>query len=144
MYLTSKDLEGLTPAQKRKASKIAREQGAILDPARSARMKRYDDVRKETYKELGIKEKREEVSALYRPQIRALEQKVREIHEEIAKLEKEAEEADDRVCSVWYEAQSKDPVYLALCEIERGVREKGEAILKAYLDECKAQEPVTA
>ena len=145
MYLSDSDLEGLTPAQKRKARKILREQEAVLLPSRSARMKRYEEVRKETYRSLGIQEKREEVYANYRPQVEELQQKIKEIREQIAELEIKQQEEDDRVCSVWYEAQASEPVYKALCEIERGVREKCEATLKAYLDECHAQkEKVTA
>ena len=145
MYLSDSDLEGLTPAQKRKARKILREQEAVLLPSRSARIKRYEEVRKETYRSLGIQEKREEVYAKYRPQVVELEQKIKEMYEQIAELREKQEEEDNQACSIWYEAQASDPVYKALCEIERGVREKCEATLKAYLDECHTQkERVTA
>lgn len=139
MYLLEKDLEGLTPAQKRKARKIFKEQEAVLLPSRSARMKRYEEVRKETYQSLGIKEKREEVYAKYRPQIVELEQKIKEMYEQITELREKQEEEDNQVCSVWYRAQNDDAIYQALVEIERGVREKCEATLKAYLDECHEQ-----
>lgn len=139
MYLLEKDLEGLTPAQKRKARKIFKEQEAALFPSRSARMKRYEEVRKETYQSLGIKEKREEVYAKYRPQVVELEQKIKEMYEQIAELREKQEEEDNQVCSVWYRAQNDDAIYQALVEIERGVREKCEATLKAYLDGCHEQ-----
>lgn len=145
MYLTKKDLEGLTPAQKSKAKRILKEQQKIANPFINARIERENAIEHELWDYLEIGKKVRTLNEEYYGQIRKIEEQIQELRKRNEELYDELREKEREVRSVVWEKSRTDAGLNAIRAKEREVREKCEATLKAYLDECHAQkEKVTA
>lgn len=139
MYLLDKDLEGLTPAQKAKARRIFREQQKIAQPFISARIQRQDALERELWDYLEIGQKEQALHEEYHGQINQIEEQIRKLYECKEKLYDELREKEREVRSVLWQRVRTDAGLKAISAKEHEVREKCEATLKAYLDECHAQ-----